>query len=157
MCNETCANGPLHRDECRFFQDRDFRFRPDILTQNGIGGLGRKLSRLRTSSNLVCITPLRMLLKKDTDRKSFALLNMLMDHENEEGCRVRDKQINLQLVNAAIMLQEASNKMDKFSQVVPKDFFPHSSHLSLRLADGAARIIRYNFFPIIAIRTHVSQ
>ena len=25
MCNETCATGPLHRDECKFFQDRDFR------------------------------------------------------------------------------------------------------------------------------------
>jgi hypothetical protein len=38
----------------------------------------RKLSRLRASSNLVCITPLRMLLKKETDRRSFALLNMLV-------------------------------------------------------------------------------
>jgi hypothetical protein len=57
-----------------------------------------------------------MLLKKETDRKNFALINMLMDHEKEDGVRTRDKQINLQLVNAAIMLQEVSFKMDKFSQ-----------------------------------------
>ncbi len=59
-----------------------------------------------------------MLLKKETDRKNFALINMLMDHEKEDGVRARDKQINLQLVNAAIMLQEVSFKMDKFSQAV---------------------------------------
>jgi hypothetical protein len=41
----------------------------------------------------VCITPLRMLLKKETDRRSFALINMLMDHEKEENGRVRDKQV----------------------------------------------------------------
>jgi hypothetical protein len=43
---------------------------------------------------------------------------MLMDHEKESGGRVRDKQINLQLVNASIMLQEVSNKMNSFSQVL---------------------------------------
>ena len=59
-----------------------------------------------------------MLLKKETDRKNFALINMLMDHEKEDGVRARDKQINLQLVNAAIMLQEVSFKMDKFSQAI---------------------------------------
>ncbi len=40
-----------------------------------------------------------------------------MDHEKESGGRVRDKQINLQLVNASIMLQEVSNKMNSFPQV----------------------------------------
>ena len=58
-----------------------------------------------------------MLLKKETDPKSFALMNMLMDHESDSQCRTTNKQINLQLVNAALMLQEVSFKMDKFSHV----------------------------------------
>lgn len=35
-----------------------------------------------------------MLLKRDSDPKSYALISMLMDHEKkEEGRKVRDKQV----------------------------------------------------------------
>lgn len=119
----------------------------DILLQTGGEVFSRKLNRNKTSSSLVCITPLRMLLKKETDRRSFALMNMLMDHENEEGGKVKDKQINLQLVNAAIILQEASHKMDKFSQVChwmisygkATYCFPKSQRAGLVQYDGVHR------------------
>jgi hypothetical protein len=79
MCDEACAKGPLHRDECKFFQER--KFRPDIFSILNVSDvqsvLNRKLARNRSSSNLVCITPLRMLLKKETDPKSFALVSHL--------------------------------------------------------------------------------
>jgi hypothetical protein len=85
-----------------------------------------------------------MVLKRDSDPKSYALINMLMDHEKkEEGRKVRDNQvlialnkifvvalanlssfcqINLPLINAALMLQEVSLKMSKFSEVTGKIF-----------------------------------
>ena len=40
---------------------------------------------LRSSSSHVCITPLRMLLKRNTDPKAFEKISMLQDHLEERN------------------------------------------------------------------------
>ena len=63
-----CESNILHQDECRFFQDKDYQMK-------------RRFSEFSSNSNSpLWITPLRMLLKKQTDPKMFDRINMLRDH-----------------------------------------------------------------------------
>ena len=70
LCNSECEKSILHVDECKFFQENDLR-------------LKRRFCEISNGTNLnspLWITPLRMLLKKNTDPKMFDRINMLRDH-----------------------------------------------------------------------------
>lgn len=77
MCNRECQNSPFHRDECQFFQAKDHT-------------LNRRFSALqpaneRANNSPLWITPLRMLLKKKSDKKMFDRISMLRDHTAPKG------------------------------------------------------------------------
>ena len=95
MCNVVCEKGAFHQDECKFFQDKDHtlkrRFSP---IQNGSSNssekVGEKLGnngieQRNTSTSPLWITPLRMLLKKKSDKKMFDRISMLRDHTAPKG------------------------------------------------------------------------
>merc|ERR1719264_773166 len=69
MCNERCTKGNRHKDECEFFKMHD-------KLQKESNNNSNNLIRLITSSpevtSHVFVTPLRMLLKKKTDPKTFS-------------------------------------------------------------------------------------
>ena len=66
-----CESNILHQDECRFFQDKDYQMKRRFseFSSNGT-----------TLNSPLWITPLRMLLKKQTNPKMFDRINMLRDH-----------------------------------------------------------------------------
>ena len=71
VCDAECAAGDLHRPECGFFSERRQRLRPhenesDVLPLS--------------PQTHVCVTPLRMLLTRRSDPKTYAKIDMLMDH-----------------------------------------------------------------------------
>eukprot|EP00095_Tigriopus_kingsejongensis_P012445 maker-scaffold89_size390429-snap-gene-0.18 protein:Tk12445 transcript:maker-scaffold89_size390429-snap-gene-0.18-mRNA-1 annotation:"protein isoform b-like" len=67
VCDAKCQDGTLHKDnECQFFQAG--------VTE---GGQARGTG---TVPSQICVTPLRMLLKRARDPKVFAQIDMLMDH-----------------------------------------------------------------------------
>ena len=96
MCNVVCEKSAFHQDECKFFQDKDHtlkrRFSP---IQNGSSNssaekVGEKLGnngieQRNTSTSPLWITPLRMLLKKKSDKKMFDRISMLRDHTAPKG------------------------------------------------------------------------
>lgn len=47
--------------------------------------IGNKDEITRYDGCYICITPLRMLLKRDDDPKAFAKINMLMDHVEDRS------------------------------------------------------------------------
>ena len=126
MCDERCAGGARHADECDFFSKAheltdqkqqqtqeeggpavsNGRRRPNgkrlhlsALALNSPRTSSASTSRAGTSTtpvtSHVCVTPLRMLLKKKSDPKTFAKINMLMDHAEERAAV--QKSINFQL------------------------------------------------------------
>ena len=76
MCNEECSKGEYHLAECEFFRQRDLA----LLKENGGEDVYKREETVRPESSNICITPLRMLLKKQNDPKTFSKINMLMDH-----------------------------------------------------------------------------
>ena len=98
MCNVVCEKSAFHQDECKFFQDKDHtlkrRFSP---IQNGStdqagappvtppekGNNG--IEQRNTNTSPLWITPLRMLLKKKSDKKMFDRIAMLRDHTAPKG------------------------------------------------------------------------
>ncbi|XP_023334833.1 uncharacterized protein LOC111706243 [Eurytemora carolleeae] len=69
VCNLDCSKGNLHEQECNFFVEKNYQC--SIKCFN------------KPNSNYACITPLRMLLKKRSDPKTFDRINFLMDHVEE--------------------------------------------------------------------------
>ena len=61
----------------------------------------------------VCVTPLRMLLKRKTNPKMFSRIDMLMDHAEERSTK-KPSQISMQLLKVILMLREAC-AMNEFS------------------------------------------
>ena len=68
--NYPSESSGLHRDECQFFQEKDHQMKRRF----------SEVSNSTTLSSPLWITPLRMLLKKQTDPKMFDRINMLRDH-----------------------------------------------------------------------------
>ncbi len=125
VCNRTCAQGDLHQIECSFLADKRRRARKEA-RNNGrsqqqqqqqqqqrscegqieISELEEKLLQMRKTEEVtpdslyVCITPLRMLLKKRSDPKAFARINLLKDHVQDSS--PSKSQINLQLLKVCI-------------------------------------------------------
>ncbi len=84
VCDEICEKGDLHQIECSFFKSRGAK-KPSLMVADQ-----------QLDSGYVCITPLRMLLKRELDPPSFRKIDMLMDHV-EEGSPAGTA-INLQLI-----------------------------------------------------------
>ena len=63
----------------------------------------------------MCVTPLRMLLKRKTNPKMFARIDMLMDHAEERSVK-KPSQISMQLLKVILMLREACS-MQEFSNL----------------------------------------
>ena len=63
---------------------------------------------LRSSSSHVCITPLRMLLKRNTDPKAFEKISMLQDHLEERNDKYQN--VGIQMLNVVMLLQEACSE-----------------------------------------------
>ena len=92
MCNERCTKGDRHQDECEFFKLHE-------KLQKESNNNSTNLIRLITSSpevtSHVFVTPLRMLLKKKTDPKTFSRIDMLMDHAEHRAATANS--INFQM------------------------------------------------------------
>ena len=86
VCNAECETGKLHQAECDFFAEKE----------NQSNSVGQR----RSESCGICITPLRMLLKRKSDPSTFARIDMLMDHAE---ARLPNKSIvSLQLLKVSM-------------------------------------------------------
>lgn len=91
VCSPKCEQGRLHQEECLFIQKKNLRFPGDeniIQTQN---------------ATQPCITPLRMLLKRKTDPKTFARIDMLMDHATSKNGKGA---LNMTMLKVVCMIRE---------------------------------------------------
>ena len=73
VCNARCEKGPLHRPECEYFAERRRRWKQNQFET--------KLS----PQTHVCVTPLRMLLTRRSEPKTYARIDMLMDHAEQRA------------------------------------------------------------------------
>ena len=87
VCNAICQNSKFHQDECKFFREKDFtqNRRFNSLTPNGGSNL---IGHSNGTGSQLWITPLRMLLKKKSDRKMFDRISMLRDHTAPKGTKL---------------------------------------------------------------------
>ena len=73
---------------------------------------------VKSSSSHVCITPLRMLLKRKTDPKAFAKINMLKDHLEERNDKYQH--VGIQMLNVVMLLQEACSTQQFTNQEIQR-------------------------------------
>ncbi len=88
MCNKECELSRFHKEECHFFQatDQSLQSRFSKLPNGGNGNVASNpIIERNTSNSPLWITPLRMLLKKKSDKKMFSRISMLRDHTAPKG------------------------------------------------------------------------
>ncbi|XP_059082418.1 SET domain-containing protein SmydA-8-like isoform X1 [Tigriopus californicus] len=93
VCSQKCEQGRLHQEECRFFRNRSQLFPKE------------EINVKTRNATQTCITPLRMLLKRKTDPKAFARIEMLMDHATSKLGANRGT-LNMTMLKVVCMIRE---------------------------------------------------
>ncbi len=140
VCDEKCEKGPLHRPECEFFRKRQEKVNIAASIETGH----------------VAIAPLRMLLKKTSEPKTFARIDMLMDHLDKRSSNVPSLNgsnncvPNLQLVKAIVTIRELAF-MDEFrnDEIERMIGILKTNGMKLENVDGAPGVALYPIYCLI--------
>ena len=90
---------------------------------------------LRSSSSHVCITPLRMLLKRKTDIKAYEKITLLKDHLEERNDKFQH--VGIQMLNVVMLLQEACSQPQFTNQEIQR-------MIGILRTNGTIRLLKFS-------------